>query len=257
MRMGERRIEAVVFDLLYTLVHPGSYPGGTDRDGWLAATLRIEPSTLEAKWAAFEPELEAGRAPAGATGLPRELVWVKGVAAECGVDVSESDMNLIDAQWDLTRRAALLDAPRSTVDTLQALRAGGLRLGVLSNTHALEMRAWQQSPIASLVDVVAFSHEIGVRKPHPAAYHHVLDSLDVSAARAAYVGDGWGDELVGARRAGFGLVVLAEEAVRRAAPDHLPRLRSQADASVVSLDALVPLIERWNPVGSREHPGPG
>jgi hypothetical protein len=69
MSTGARHIEAVVFDLLYTLVHPGSYPSGTDRVGWLAATLGIDPGTLEARWDSFEPELEAGRAPAGATGL--------------------------------------------------------------------------------------------------------------------------------------------------------------------------------------------
>jgi len=249
MSTGGQRIEAVIFDLFYTLVHPGSYPGGTEREGWLAATLGIDASTLKARWASFEPELEGGQVPAGASGLSPELAWVKGVAAESGVIVSESDMALIDAQWDLTRRTALLDPPPSTIDTLQALRRGGLRLGVLSNTHALEMRAWRPSPIASLVDVAAFSHEIGLRKPHPAAYHHVLDSLDKSAAGAAYVGDGWGDELVGARGAGFGLVVLAEEAARRAAPDDLPRLRSQADASVESLDELVLLIERWGSGG--------
>jgi putative hydrolase of the HAD superfamily len=245
MSTSERRIEAVVFDLLYTLVHPGPYPGGTDRAGWLAATLGIDPSTLEARWASFEPDLEAGRAPAGATGLAPELEWVKSVAAECGVVVSESNMALIETQWDLTRRAALLDPPPSTVDTLRALRARGRRLGVLSNTHALELRAWQNSPIASLVDVVGLSHEIGACKPDPAAYHHVLAGLDVSAARAAYVGDGSNDELVGARRAGFGLVVLAEEASHRWAADDLPRLCSQADASVVLLDELVPLIEHW------------
>lgn len=244
---GERRIEAVVFDLLFTLVHPGVYPGGTDREGWLAEMLGIDPTTLEARWAAFEPELEAGRAPAGATtGLPPELAWVKTVAAEFGIVVSESDMAIIDAQWDLTRRAVLLDPPPSTVDTLRALRARGLRLGVLSNTHASELRAWEQSPIASLVDVVALSYEIGVCKPDPAAYRHVLDRLHVSAARAAYVGDGSSNELVGARTAGFGLVVLAEEASRRWAAADLPQLRAQADASVVLLDELVPLIEQWS-----------
>jgi FMN phosphatase YigB (HAD superfamily) len=149
----------------------------------------------------------------------------------------------------LTQRAALLDPPPSTVQTLQALRASGRRIGVLSNTHALELRAWEHSPIASLVDVVAVSHEIGVFKPDPAAYHHLLVGLDVSAAQAAYVGDGWGDELVVARGAGLGLVVLAEEAARRAAPDHLPRLRSQADASVMSLDEVVLLIEQWDSGG--------
>lgn len=35
------QIEAVVFDLFFTLVHPGRYPGGTDREGWLAGLLRV------------------------------------------------------------------------------------------------------------------------------------------------------------------------------------------------------------------------
>jgi hypothetical protein len=118
---GERRIEAVVFDMLFTLVHPGTYPGGTDREDWLATKLGIDPTTLEARWAAFEPELEAGRAPGGATGLPPELAWVKSVAAEFGIVVSESDMAIIDAQWDLTRRAPLLAPPPSTIDTLPSI----------------------------------------------------------------------------------------------------------------------------------------
>jgi hypothetical protein len=57
-------IEAIVFDLLYTLVHPGSYPGGADRVDWLAEILRVDRAALVARWEAFEPELETGRASA-------------------------------------------------------------------------------------------------------------------------------------------------------------------------------------------------
>jgi FMN phosphatase YigB (HAD superfamily) len=128
----------------------------------------------------------------------------------------------------------LLDPPKSTIDTLVALRERGLRLGVLSNTHALELRAWDQSPIACLVDAVALSHQLGACKPDPASYSYVLNRLDVPAAAAVYVGDGGNDELLGARAAGFGMVVLAEMAPARFALDDLPLLRSQADVSVTS-----------------------
>ena len=84
------------------------------------------------------------------------------------------------------------------------------------------------------------SHDAGVCKPDPLAYASVLDLVGVSPALAAYVGDGSSDELEGARAAGFGLVILADEAARAAGD--LPRLRAQADASVASLAELPTLI---------------
>jgi HAD superfamily hydrolase (TIGR01509 family) len=243
MKTG-RRIEAVVFDLLYTLVHPGTYPGGVGRMGWLARLLGVDAAELKARWAAFEPVLEAGRAPARADGPGPELRWVREVAADLGAVVTDTDLARIDADWDLTRRRALLDPPPSTEATLAGLRERGIRVGVLSNTHGLELRAWDRSPLAAHVDVVALSHEIGACKPDPATYANVLGRLEVPAAAAAYVGDGSSDELVGARSAGFALVILAEEAAATAAPDQLPRLRAQADASVRSLPEVVDLVDR-------------
>jgi putative hydrolase of the HAD superfamily len=234
------RIEAVVFDLFWTLVHPGTYPGGTGRVGWLAEILGIDAAALKARWAAFESVLEAGRA----DGLAPELGWVRAAAADLGVAVTLADLARIEADWDLTRREALLDPPPSAVAALAALRERGIRLGVLSNTHALEVRTWDESPLAALFDVVALSHEIGSCKPDPATYAHVLDRLNVPAAAAAYVGDGSSDELVGARAAGFSMVILAEEAAAKSTPDDLPRLRAHADTSVISLADVVALVNR-------------
>jgi hypothetical protein len=56
------------------------------------------------------------------------------------------------------------------------------------------------------------------------------------------VGDGSGDELAGARAAGFGTVILAEDAPAAFTPDDLPGLRAPADASVTSLTDLVALV---------------
>jgi putative hydrolase of the HAD superfamily len=226
-----------VFDLLYTLVHPRVPPGG-GRLARLGGLLGVDPAALRSRWDAFEPVLESGQA-AGADGLGPELTWVRAVAAEFGAAVSPADLALVEADWDLSRRTALLHPPADTVDTLAALRARGFRLGVLSNTHALELRAWPRSPLAGLVDAVALSHRIGACKPDPAAYRHVLTALDTPAGQAAYVGDGSGDELAGARAAGFGTVVLAEQAPRRLAPADLPRLRAQADLSVTALAELL------------------
>ncbi len=73
-------------------------------------------------------------------------------------------------------------------------------------------------------------------------YASVLAQLDAPVAAAIYVGDGGNDELAGARAAGFGLVVLADQAARRRAPQDLPELHAQADASVASLPDLLTLV---------------
>lgn len=236
------RITAVVFDLLYTLVHPGTYPGGCGRIGWLAHTLGVAEADLQARWETFEPALESGQVTHSGGGLEPELNWVRSVAADLGTDVGPDDLARIRDGWDQTRRAALLAPPADTMRTLADLRHRKIRLGLLSNTHAMELRSWIRSPLASLFDVTAFSHEIGAAKPDAAAYRCVLERLDVPARSAAYVGDGSSNELAGAKAVGFGLVILAEQAPARAAPDDLPRLRGQADAAMPSLLDVVGLV---------------
>jgi putative hydrolase of the HAD superfamily len=236
------RVQAVVFDLLYTLVHPGTYPGGVGRVAWLAQILGVAEPALRARWEEFESALEAGRVRQTSDGLGPELAWVKAVAADLGARISADDLARVDAGWDMTRRVALLNPPADTTCVLKALRASRIKLGLLSNAHALELQSWRQSPLAPFFDVAAFSYQIGACKPDPATYAHVLDRLKVPAAAAAYVGDGSYNELAGAKAAGFGLVVLAEQASAKAAPDDLPRLRAQADTSVSSLVGLTRLI---------------
>lgn len=230
-------LEAVVFDLLYTLVHPGEFPGGGDRTAWLANILCVDNRVLESRWDAFETTLESGRAPS--TGpLGPELTWLTQVTTELGEPLSAETLGLIEREWDMTRRRALRAVPAETIQVLDELRSMGLKIGVLSNTHALELRAWSDSALVDLVDAVALSHEIGAVKPDPAAYAAIVDRLGVAANRAAYVGDGSCDELVGARRAGFALVVLAGAAPMRHSPERLPVLLDQADLALSTLVEL-------------------
>jgi putative hydrolase of the HAD superfamily len=210
---------------------------------WLANLLGVDGVALQTRWLAFEPLLESGRIEGGRDGMPPEVRWVVDVAAELGVNVPESDRAEIEEGWDLTQRTALLNPPAASLEAVTELRARGFRLGLLSNTHALELRAWPRSPLAPLFDAVVLSHEAGVYKPEPAAFVAVLERLGCPAELAAYVGDGSSDELAGARTAGFGCVILADEAARLHAPEDLPRLRAQADHSVATLTELARLLE--------------
>jgi len=91
---------------------------------------------------------------------------------------------------------------------LDALRAAGLRMGVISNfvwggpelIHALEL--------AQHFDSLTVSARVGFQKPHQGIFQHALDSLGVTAARAWHIGDSYRADIVGARRMGITPVLI-------------------------------------------------
>ena len=89
------------------------------------------------------------------------------------------------------------------LDVLAAVRAGGVRIGLVTDCSAETVDAWPAGPIAPLVDEAAFSCVIGVRKPDPRIYRHVLDRLGLPGDRCVYVGDGGSCELSGAGALGM------------------------------------------------------
>ncbi|MFC4636773.1 HAD family hydrolase [Deinococcus hohokamensis] len=74
-------------------------------------------------------------------------------------------------------------------EVLEALRSGGLRIGVLSNTLPSIDRTLAAVGLADLVDVAVATCLIGTHKPDPGAYHHALEALGVSPAEALFVDD--------------------------------------------------------------------
>lgn len=218
-------------------VHPAIYP-----TGYVTATLRTGPYWLVILWPIRHPRgavrsRSKGPAPPNRSPSPTR-VWAL--------------TSIVEREWDVTRRRAILEPPAEALETLITLRSEGVKIGVLSNTHALELRSWPESPLSSLVDGVALSHEIGAVKPRRAAYDAVLERIGVPAGGAAYVGDGSNDELVGAREAGFALIVLAAEAPMRFSPDRLPVLRVQADVVLSTLGERPAALMEASTRSSRE-----
>ncbi len=127
------------------------------------------------------------------------------------------------------------------VATLTALRARGLRIGLLSNTHwppAYHEHFLERDGLGDLIDARAYTSEMAFMKPHPDAFRHALDAVGVSeAARAVFVGDRLFDDVFGAQRAGM----RAVHRVNSMVPDYDVR----PDATIVRLDELVGVIDRW------------
>jgi len=104
--------------------------------------------------------------------------------------------------------AALLDIPDETKTALQALRARGKKLGLISNADTMEVAAWDKSPLTGSFDAAVLSCSVGAVKPERKIYDICLARLGVKPSDAVYVGDGGSSELQGAQAVGMTTVMM-------------------------------------------------
>jgi putative hydrolase of the HAD superfamily len=132
----------------------------------------------------------------------------------------------------------VVDIPEESLATLDALKAQGKSLGLISNADVMEVAAWDKSPLASRFDVAIFSCEVRVAKPDPEIYAIALARLGVTPADVVYVGDGGSDELKSARALGM-TTVMMKGVIKHLWPDKVLRGRPHADFIVDDLTELV------------------
>jgi putative hydrolase of the HAD superfamily len=78
---------------------------------------------------------------------------------------------------------------RPVVQILEAARACGLRVLLLSNATTRLWADLDHHGIRNLADQVFCSAEIGYAKPDPRAYQFVVDTAAIEAGRALYIDD--------------------------------------------------------------------
>ena len=94
------------------------------------------------------------------------------------------------------------------IDTVRAVRATGVCVGVLTNGVSVEQRRkLEVAGLSGEVDVIAISGEIGAAKPDPAAFAAALSLLGTEPEETAMVGDSLPNDIEGARGAGLARVV--------------------------------------------------
>ena len=153
-------------------------------------------------------------------GLVRQLL------GEFGVEVDEGELTRFleaeHAAWEPARRLAA-----HTHALLEALRARGLKLGLVSNAFDpgwLLHRDLEQMGLAERLDFAVFSSEVGKRKPHPEIFRRALAELGVEAGEAVFVGDRLYEDVRGAGDLGMTTVQAlwfrADEHPDGGEPDH-------------------------------------
>lgn len=76
-----------------------------------------------------------------------------------------------------------------TAPTLQALRARGIKIGIVSNVPQDLRPIFAAHRLAALVDAFTHSFEVGVEKPDPAIFLRACEALGTKPAETLMVGD--------------------------------------------------------------------
>jgi putative hydrolase of the HAD superfamily len=122
--------------------------------------------------------------------------------------------------WEHAHHFDLFD---DVLPTLDALRAHGLRLGLLSNT-ARDLDLFVEHH-GLVVDAVLTSRLHGKTKPHETIFLRMLELLDVRPEEAAMVGDTLEDDVEGARSVGMRAVLVDRDGRYPAVAERLDDLR--------------------------------
>ena len=213
------QLRAVLFDVDFTLARPGPELGP---EGYVRAGerhgLTLDPARYEeARDAALvdlrrHPELEHD-----------DEIWfrfteriVRGMGGDadpayaCAVEITRG--------WERHENFDLYD---DVLDTVAALRAAGLRIGLVSNS-ARDVREFARHHGLD-VDAGISSFHHGHTKPHASIFRAVLDLLDVGPKEALMVGDTIADDIEGALALGMRAILLDRDGRR---PDFEPRIET-------------------------------
>lgn len=224
-------LRAVCFDLFHTLVLVPAQPGGSTPE-----ILGIDP----AAWT----EQVFHRAPHHSLGECSDRVEsLRRIAHAIDPGVPESAIRRAVASREVRFRRGLTEVRPPILAALQALRARGLRLGLVSNASHDEIEAWPDSPLAPLFDAVLFSCREKVAKPDPRIFLRAAERLGVAAEECLFVGDGGSGEHSGARGAGMRTVRLLG-LLREANPEAAAGRTGEVDAVAETFEELLEVVDR-------------
>jgi putative hydrolase of the HAD superfamily len=236
--MAPDGIRAVLLDVLGTMLELElPWPHLVDELAARGATVSEDDAmrAMLAEIAHYRAHHDEGATPEGLARLRRACAEV--VRRELGDAVAELDMAEIEAAMLAAVRFRPYDDTRAALDEL---RAAGLTLVAVSNWDVSLREVLDDLGLAGHFAGLAISAEAGAPKPSPAIFAHALALAGVTAAEAVHVGDSVDADVVGARAAGIGAVLIdrAGDGLRsfgagEAAPEGVPTIASLAELAAL------------------------
>ena len=185
---------------------------------------------------------EAGSAVWGRSRDHQQSATLADLFAEAGLD---HDPQLLAAYYEFWEPHTWTDP--EVAPLFEALRADGIKVGVLSNT--IWPRTWHEGffrrdGVLDLIDGDVYTSEIPWTKPSPRAFRAAMDAVGVAdPARCVYVGDRLFDDVWGAQNAGMRAIHIP---LSRIPVDQLGHSEGAPDAVAHRLADVHAIVAGWS-----------
>ena len=94
---------------------------------------------------------------------------------------------------------SLMNIRPGVIEMLEGLKAAGYKLCIISDAAEVDIKSWQQSPLAKYFDETVFSCKIGIVKPDLRLFEYAQSKMGALGMGGIYIGDGGHDELIAAK----------------------------------------------------------
>jgi putative hydrolase of the HAD superfamily len=142
---------------------------------------------------------------------PDNIENAKAFLAGHGVDSDPAAVRLwLDTLYVPMVHRVNLEPYEDTIEVLHAVKASGLKTGVVTNRWLYGMRVLEDLAyfgLDDLIDVLVSSEEVGFRKPHPLIFQIAMERLAVQPDETVMVGDSYEADILGARAAGIDAIL--------------------------------------------------
>jgi HAD superfamily hydrolase (TIGR01549 family) len=229
-------IKAVFFDWFNTLAH--YYPPREELESQALKELGFDVSPKSISYGLYLADKhlyeENARRPLRLRSKEEQTELYAGfhriILKETGISASDEQVHRLltrTMQLNTQMKFVLFD---DVSDTLKALKASGLKVGLLTNLQTEVNSMCRELGIADYLDFTVTSAEAGADKPAPPIFLKALNLAHVNAGETIHVGDQYQNDVLGARGVGITPVLLDRADYYRDVND-CARIRSLTEVS--------------------------
>ncbi len=110
--------------------------------------------------------------------------------------------------WRVVEKSVPLELYPDAVPTLERLKAGGYKLGLVSNAPPDTLKAIEALGLPRYLPTIVVSGIVGFSKPNPEIFRIALRESGSTASESMHVGDLYEADVLGARNAGIRGVLI-------------------------------------------------
>jgi putative hydrolase of the HAD superfamily len=225
MPTGPRTIDAVFFDLGYTLVDPS--PSFPERIALALAeqAIQVKPRAVAAALESVPPEVRDfphGWTLSYTASFQAWTRFYRHLLEQLGVSPAE---DLAAYLYQVFSQPATYAAFADVVPVLKHLQRRGYALGLISNWESWGEHLLEHLSLSPFFPLRVFSGRVGVEKPDLAIFRMALDQAGLEPERVVYVGDSVENDMLPAVALGMRPVLL-DRYQRVAQAPAVPRITS-------------------------------